>query len=60
MDGEGVGHVAKDDERWRGICDEEYTNPLNGVGIPFPLSLSPYDIGGYAYINPLAGLIPHI
>ncbi len=48
MDGEGLGHVVRD--AWG-----EYANPLNGVGIPFALSLSPYVIGGYAYINPLAG-----
>ncbi len=34
--------------------------PLSGVDRSHHVSLSPYVIGGYAYINPLAGLIPYI
>ncbi len=42
------------------LCPKEYTNPLIGVGLPISRHASYHVMAGYAYVNPLAGLIPHI
>ncbi len=49
----GAGYVA-------GYVAGNTPTPETGLGYPFPPFLAPYVIGGYAYINPLAGLILHI
>ncbi len=41
-------------DTWRGI-----RQPLKRGWITLSPYLAPYDIGGYAYVNPLAGLKPH-